>query len=73
MARTIGKQNIHKAQMLTRQLLGRGERDIVTIEDKVIAILGPLVMNIWESSHDEVRRVVGDIVMEQVHVTERRM
>ncbi len=73
MARTIGVQNIRKAQMLTRQLLDRGERDIVTIEDKVIAMLGPLVMNIWESSHDEARRIVSDIVMEYVHVTERHI
>ena len=71
MARTIGTTNIRRVKALTNQCLEKGFTDIIRIEDAVIGVLGPDVMEIWESAHDEVRRIVGDVVMEAVHVNRK--
>ena len=73
MARTIGKRNIARVKNLTAKYCKDRNITCDRIEDLIIGDLGEDVMGIWESAHDEVRRIVGDLVMVEVHQTRRSL
>lgn len=63
MARTIGKRNKNLVRKLVMAELNAGRTGLLEIEDRVMSTLPATVLDTWESAHDEIIRIIGDIVM----------
>jgi len=58
--RTIGKRNIAKLKLIVQEEMSKG---IPNLEDRVIARIPEEWLDIWESAHDEIHRIIFDTMM----------